>query len=415
MKKDVFIIGGGIIGLMSAYYLTKAGVKVTIADKGPKEQASSHANCGLISPSHIMPLNNISLILKSFGMMFKRDAAFKIKPQADWAFLSWLIGFLRKSTSSAIEFSSLGRLQLLLSSAHLYRDLIKQENLDCHWSEKGLLFVCKTKKAFDEYVATDNYTRKFDIQAEPLVGQELLDKEPALLEDLYGAWYYDIDNWLKPDLLLSALTERLTEMGVELVTEEVTDFVVEGGTIKSVSTHDDKEYNADAYVLATGAWSPLLGKKLKLKVPIIPGKGYSITMDSPALSPKLPCIMMEKKVVATPWKDSYRLGSTMELAGYDDSLNEVRLQALKKGAEYYLKQPYTAEIKEKWWGWRPMTFDGLPIIDKSPKHHNLWLACGHSMLGMSMGTGTGKLIAEMITGQPTHVATEAYSFQRFVN
>lgn len=413
-KKDVVVIGGGIIGLMSAYYLSKKGAQVTVLDKGPKHQASSHANCGLISPSHIMPLNNIGLILKSLGMLFRKDAAFKIRPQADWAFVTWLLGFLAKSSPSSIHNGTHGRLALLLSSASLYKELIAEENMDCQWTENGILFVFKTKKGFEQYKGTDEYTKRFDIQAEPIIGQALLDREPALKHDIYGAWFYDIDSWLKPDEIVTALTAHIVNNGGNIVHDtEVTDFELSGSTISGVIDRNGQKWKAEKYLLATGAWSPLLSKRLGFKLPIIPGKGYSITMKSPSVSPKVPCIMMEKKVVATPWENSYRLGSTMELAGYDEGLNEIRLEALKKGAEDYLIEPYTNEIYEKWWGWRPMTYDGLPIIDKSPRQSNLWLSCGHSMVGMSMATGTGKLIAELMNGEDSHIPISPYRYNRF--
>ena len=413
-RPDVIIIGGGIIGLMSAYYLSKKGASVTILDKGPKQQASSHANCGLISPSHIMPLNNISLIFKSLGMLFKKDAAFKIKPQADWQFISWLVGFLAKSLPSAIQSGTQARLSLLLSSAGLYKELIEQEKLQCNWSEEGILFVFKTKRAFDEYQKTDNYTKRFDIHAEPISGKALYDKEPALKEDVHGAWFYDIDSWLKPDEIVNAMTDYILSKGGRIEhNTEVVDFEIQSGKITSVVDKNGNKWISDKYLLATGAWSPILSKNLGFRIPIIPGKGYSMTMKSPEICPKVPCIMMEKKVVATPWEGAYRLGSTMELAGYDDGLNEVRLDALKKGAKEYLKEPYSEDIYEKWWGWRPMTYDGLPIIDKSPKQSNLWLACGHSMVGMSMATGTGKLISEILYGEKPHIPSNPYQFQRF--
>ena len=413
-RNDVAIVGGGIIGLMSAYYLSKEGAKVTLIDKGPEKQASSHANCGLISPSHILPLNSLSLIIKSFGFLLKKDAPFTIKPQADWQFFSWLLGFLRKSLPAAVYSSSKGRMELLLSSASLYQELLKEENIECDWSNRGILFVFKSKKAFRDYAVTDDYTRKFGIGAEKLEGKQLTEKEPALRDDVYGAWYYDIDNWLKPDELIKGLKSKLKNRGVDIITgTEVIDFQTDKLKVRALLTKEKEEIHADQYLLSSGAWSPLLAKKIGVRLPVIPGKGYSITMERPENTPSLPCNLMEKKVVATPWQGSYRLGSTMELAGYDESLNRTRLEALKKGAIDYLKTPYTSQVLEEWWGWRPMTYDGLPIIDKSPKHENLWLATGHSMLGMSMGTGTGKLISEMMLQKEPHVDTSPYSHQRF--
>jgi len=413
-KRDVIIIGGGIIGLMSAYYLTRKGVKVTVIDKGPSHQASSHANCGLISPSHILPLNNLSLIFKSLGMLFQKDAPFKIRPQADPAFVSWLIGFLSKAFPSSIYQSTVARMALLLSSAELYQALIADEKIDCGWSNKGILFVFKDKRGFDKYKSTNDYTKRFNVEAESLVGNDLLDKEPALKDNLYGAWYYDIDNWLKPDRMVKALVQKISEADGQIVHDtEINNFHFERSQLKGVSDSTGSYWEGDKFLLAAGAWSPLVSKKLGFSLPIIPGKGYSITMERPEICPSYPCIMMEKKVVATPWENSYRLGSTMELTGYDESLNEVRLEALKRGAEDYLRDPYNEDVSEKWWGWRPMTYDGLPIIDKSPKHTNLWLACGHSMVGMSMGTATGKLISETMLNEEPHLSLSPYRYKRF--
>ncbi len=413
-KRDVVVIGGGVIGLVSAYYLLQQGASVTVVDKGPRKQASSHGNCGLISPSHIMPLNSFKLILESLRMISKPDAPFRIKPQANLDFMRWLLGFLAKSMPSSVRKSTIGRMQLLLSSAELFKALMQEKDFDCEWSDKGILFVFRTSKAFQEYGISDKYSRNFGISGEQLVGRELFEMEPSLREDLYGAWFYEIDNWLRPDDFISEISDRIQKMGGEIHSgREVSDFKVDNKVIKEVIADDGTSYSSTHFLLATGAWSPLLAKSLGFRLPIIPGKGYSITMKPPSIAPSRPCILMERKVVATPWSNGYRLGSTMEFAGYDETLNEVRLTALKKGAEEYLKVPYSQEITEKWWGWRPMTYDGLPIIGKAPKWQNLWLATGHSMLGMSMSTGTGKLISELITGEQPHLDPAAFSPDRF--
>ncbi len=149
-----------------------------------------------------------------------------------------------------------------------------------------------------------------------------------------------------------------------------------------------------------------------MKLPIQPGKGYSITMARPKLCPKYPMILEECHVAITPFDEGYRVGSTMEFSGYDDSLNRQRLNYLRKGAAQYFTNPQRIRIEEEWCGWRPMTADGIPYIDRSPKYSNVWIAAGHSMLGISMGTGTGKLVAEMITGQKPHVDTKFYRVNR---
>ena len=135
-------------------------------------------------------------------------------------------------------------------------------------------------------------------------------------------------------------------------------------------------------------------------------------MKAPSIRPSCPIIFDENKVVVTPWREGYRLGGTMEFSGYDTTLNKHRLQAIKSVANQYLKEPFTNEGIEEWYGWRPMTNNGLPIIDRSPVHNNLFVACGHNMLGLSMAPSTGKLIAEMVIGKEQHLESGPYAFAR---
>lgn len=409
---DTIVVGGGVIGLFCAYFLSQKGQNVLVLDKGPGREACSHANCGLISPSHINPLNDYGLILNSLLSMRKKDAPFYIKPQLKTSFLSWCFQFLRHASPKHIAKSTLAIHELLRSSRKLYEEIIEIERLNCKWSDKGIHFVFKEKKNFDHFEKKYRNNASFGVSPAPLIANELLDNEPALKDDVYGSWFYDIDASLKPDLLVDGLRNVLIAKGVSIISGKgVKSFVTNGNRITSVLTQEGGNYKADNIVLATGAWSPQLGKDLGLKIPVIPGKGYSITMKSPEIMPAAPLIMMEKKVVATPWNESFRLGSTMELAGYDNQLNSHRLAALQRGAAEYLRYPFTTDIHEQWYGWRPMTYDGVPIIDHSPVHKNLYLAVGHNMLGLSMAPGTGKLISEMIMQEETHLDSMMYAYK----
>jgi D-amino-acid dehydrogenase len=144
-----------------------------------------------------------------------------------------------------------------------------------------------------------------------------------------------------------------------------------------------------------------------------PGKGYSITYDRPALSPRHPLVLHERSVCVTAWPSGFRLGSTMEFSGYDRSLNRRRLDALERAAREYLHKPVGPVKREEWFGWRPMTFDDLPIIGRVPGHRNLWLATGHGMLGVSMSTATAQLVADSITGRTPLIDPAPYRAERF--
>jgi D-amino-acid dehydrogenase len=186
----------------------------------------------------------------------------------------------------------------------------------------------------------------------------------------------------------------------------------EQGTARAVSTSQG-ELPADAFVFATGAWTPLLNHLLGCRIPIQPGKGYSITMPRPARCPVLPMIFEEHRVGVTPFQSGYRLGSTMEFAGYDTTLHRRRLDLLREGARHYLHEPYCEPVEEEWYGWRPMTPDSLPIIDRSPALPNVIIAAGHNMLGLSMAPATGQLVAEIMNADRPHLEAEAYSMKRF--
>lgn len=414
-KTDQLIVGGGIIGLCTAYYLVEAGHEVVIVDKGPRQEAASHGNCGLISPSHALPLNNPKLIAKALLWTLQPNAPFYIKPRFDTHLLGWMTKFVMNANHSSIHQSMLARYRLMESSKQLYGELITHHELDCSWQEDGILFVCKKEKTFEDLGNDIAYTqREIGLSADSYIGKDLIRKEPAIRDDVYGAWLYQVDGHLKSDDLIKGLTKILEERGVRFLHgQEVRGISKLGNRLTEVQTNSESIV-PNNLILCSGAMSPLLLKELKIKVPVIPGKGYSITMKSPENAPKIPCIFQERKTVATPWHDKgYRLGGTMELSGYSKGLNNKRLQALKDAGREYLKNPYSDTVYEEWWGWRSMTPDGVPIIDRAEGFQNLYLAFGHNMLGMSMGPATGKMLAEMIQGKPTHVDNQLYKLNRF--
>jgi D-amino-acid dehydrogenase len=170
---------------------------------------------------------------------------------------------------------------------------------------------------------------------------------------------------------------------------------------------------ADAFVVAAGALTPMFAQQLGCRIPIQPGKGYSITMSSPKRAPKIPVIFEEHRVAVTPMRTGYRLGSTMEFAGYDATLNRRRLEILRRAAGHYLHEPFGDVTEEEWFGWRPMTYDSRPIIGFSPALSNVMISAGHNMLGVSMAPGTGRLVAELLGREKPHVDPAPYAATRF--
>ena len=212
---------------------------------------------------------------------------------------------------------------------------------------------------------------------------------------------------------MSELERVVRERGAVLEEEcPATGFRVEGGGVTSVETPRGP-IAAKEILLATGAWSPQLGKRLGLRIPVQPGKGYSLTMAPPPAGPRIPMLLRERRMAVTPWGSGFRLGGTMEFAGYDDRLDPVRLAALMRGAALYLKGPLPADGHEAWTGWRPMTPDDLPILGRAPGLANVTLAVGHNMLGTTLAAGTGLVISELITGRASSVDLAPFAVTRF--
>ncbi len=413
--EHILIVGGGVIGAACAYYLAQTGRRVTIIDRDEFGKGSSHGNCGFISPSHVPPLCRPGAISKTFKSLFNPDSSFRIKPSLRPSMLRWLWQFLRRCNQRDMLTGAAARHALLQSSASLYRQLIAEGILEgCEWETEGLLFVFETEKERDYFAPLANLVREeFGVGANWLDGDQLVAMEPALRPGLTGAYHYQDDAHLRPDRLLAAWRDRLNKVGVEIIEQcAFQGFADEQGRAKAVFTSKG-EIQADAFVVAMGAWSPQWNKALGCKLPIQPGKGLSVTMPRPRICPKYPMILEECHVGVTPFASGYRLGSTMEFAGYDERINRRRLALLRKGAERYLVEPTCEPIEEEWCGFRPMSCDGAPIIDRSPTMANVMIAAGHSMLGVSMSPATGKLVTEMLTGTTPHVDPHPYRLSRF--
>ena len=414
MSRRVVVIGGGIIGAACAHYLNKSGWQVTILEQKQFGSGAAHANCGYVCPSHILPIPGPGVILKTMKAMFSPNSPFSIKPRFDPALWGWLIRFARKCNQKDMLMAGRSIQRLLNSSRALYEELFANEPLEAEWQMSGILYPFRTKEGMDHFTETNRLLKEhFGHGADRYEGDEVTKLEPALKTGLAGGWHYPGDAHLRPDRLMSSWKILLESREVTIHEQhEFQGFVTTNGQATHAKTSQG-EFAADAFVVATGAWTPLLNQHLGCKVPIQPGKGYSLTMARPAICPKIPLIFEEHRVAVTPWASGYRLGSIMEFAGYDETIDPRRIEMLRSGASHYLLEPTAEPIMEQWFGWRPMTPDSLPIIDRSPKIDNVLLAAGHNMLGLSMAPATGKLVAEMLSGAEPHLPIEPLSVKRF--
>ncbi|MCG8619341.1 MAG: FAD-dependent oxidoreductase [Desulfobacterales bacterium] len=413
-SKDIIIIGGGIIGLACAHYLAEKGARVRIIERQKVGSGASHGNCGLLYFSDVIPLCAPGAVAHEIIRTLCRTSPLFIKPEIDIDRLLWLVRFAMKCTPSHMQRAAADKYDILEYSAGLFSSLLDPGLLQCDFHKKGILSVFRDRKNFEDFHQTNAFLKAFNLGYRPLEKREVLNLEPALKPDIAGAWYSECDQHLRPEHLVAAWKNRLLSKGVTIDEFcDVVDLTVAGKTVTQVRTSRG-DYDAHAVVLATGAWSAPIAERLGFDLPVQPGKGYSITMGRPNVCPEIPCMLYERNMVVTPWHSGYRLGGTMEFSGFSSSLNRKRLNKLIEGAGEYMRSPVGEPVIEEWTSLRPMTWDDMPVIDRSPCHENLVVATGHGMLGLTLATGTGKLVADMIFGEQTEIDASPYSLKRLL-
>ncbi|HEY0179219.1 MAG TPA: FAD-dependent oxidoreductase [Dokdonella sp.] len=412
-SSDVLILGAGVIGLASACELLERGRSVTVLEQGTAGCGASHGNCGTLTPSHAAPLAAPGTLATALRWLLKPDAPLRIKPRLDPALLRWLFAFAGRCNWDDFRRATAAKAPLLRRSRELIEALVRRERLDCEFEAIGTMNVYADPANFAKARALLPVLADAGIEIETLDGAALAAREPALRAGLAGAFFHPGDAQLRPNRYVAELARVVREKGGRIEEHARVDAIaVEGGRVTRVTTPRG-EFAARDVVLALGAWSPRLARTLGLRLPVQPGKGYSITYARPGACPRIPMTLKEPSVCVTAWGSGYRLGSTMEFAGYDASLNRTRLDALKRGAAAFLGEPEGAEVVEEWFGWRPMTPDDLPILGRAPGLQNLVVATGHGMLGVTLSAVTGELVGELVAGVAPSFDLAPFSPARF--
>jgi len=414
-RSDILVIGAGVSGLASALCLLEGGRSVRVIDAGRIGGGSSHGNCGTLTPSHAGPLHAPGTVARALRWMLTPDAPFYVRPRFDPALWQWMLRFAGRCNLRDWNASAGPRAAILNASRQVFPEWIARHDIDCEYAEPGADCVFRDPAQLEAYARQLPVLAELGIESEVIEGREYLAQEPALREGVAGAVRYPGDAQLRPDRYVAGLARAVIAAGGIIETGcEATQAEAQGDGMR-VRTSLGERFARDV-VLATGAWSPLLARSLQLRWlrdAMQPGKGYSITWSRPSLVPRRPMTLFERKICVTVWEDGFRLGSTMEFSGHDTTLNRRRLDALERGAAEYLHQPVGPEKREEWYGWRPLSWDDLPIIGRAPGHAHLWLATGHGMLGVSMSPATGRLLAELVSGQAPHIDPQPYSPERF--
>lgn len=414
MSKNVVVIGGGIIGMCSAYYLHKEGHQVTVIDQSDFSKGASYVNAGIITPSHIISLAAPGMINKGIKWMFSSTSPFSIKPRIDFDFIYWSWLFKKASTAQKVEASIPVIKDINLFSKELYEEMQNSNDFDFYYQDKGLLMHYQTDKAGEEEWKVGQRAIQEGLKVENLTKEQVQKLEPHVDLNIKGAVYYHSDAHMSPNEFMQQLKAYLENAGVTFIAnKEVLDFTTSQNTINSITTKT-QQISADEFVIATGSWTQKLSKKLGIRIPVQAGKGYRINVAQET-GIQVPSILMEAKVAVTPMDGYTRFAGTMEVAGINEDINIKRVQTIANASENYYQglKVDSKAIQNTQSGLRPCSPDGLPYIGKLSRFQNATVATGHAMMGWSLGPATGKIISELISEKKTSLNITPFHVERY--
>jgi D-amino-acid dehydrogenase len=413
----VVIIGGGIIGLSSAYYLQKSGWDVTVLDKGDFSDNCSYGNCGYICPSHFIPLATPGIVKQGLKWMWNSKSPFYVQPRLDWNLINWGLKFVRSATKDNVATAAGPLRDIAIISKKEYESWLAIPGFDFAYQHKGLLEIFQTEAGGEHARNTVEKAHELGLNdTQLLTKDELQALEPQTRINGKGAILFNCDAHCYPNKLMQNLITYLKQQGVKLIpNQEVIQFEKAGSKITKVITPDNK-YEPDEVVLATGSWGRETAKLLAIKIPLMPGRGYSVTLENSPYKVNYPAVLLEGRAAITPMDgNKIRFGGTMEITSHKTPPRMNRVQGILDAVKrFYPDFDVPLPAKEKiWYGYRPCSADGLPYIGRVKKYNNLVVATGHSMLGLSLGAGTGKIVDEIIAGKNTSMEIEAFDPGRF--
>ncbi len=410
------VIGGGIIGLSSAYYLNQSGWDVTVLDKGDFLNNCSYGNAGYVCPSHFIPLATPGIVKQGLKWMLNTKSPFYVQPRLNGALIDWGWKFMRSATPEKVEAAAIPLKDIAVLSQLEYEKWTRLPGFDFAYQHKGLLEIFQTQKSAEHAQHTVHKAKELGLDTELLSYDELKKLEPNVQINGIGAIFFKCDAHLYPNKLMKGLIALLQEKGVKLLTgEAVINFEKQDGRITKVIT-GKQAHEADAVVMAAGSWSREIAGLLNIKLPLVPGRGYSVTLEDAPYKVNYPAVLVEGRVAITPMDgNKIRFGGTMEITSINTPPRMNRVQGILDAVKRFYPEfdiPMPA-MDKVWYGYRPCSADGLPYIGRTNKWKNVVLATGHAMLGLSLGAGTGKLVAEIINEQPASMDITPFTVERF--
>lgn len=411
MSKAV-IVGGGVIGLLSAYELARRGVSVTLLDQGDFGAACSTGNAGWITPSLSGPVPAPGLVGTSLRWMLSRDSPLYIRPSAVPRLAPWLFEFWRHCNPRDYEAGLHATAELGRHTFELFDKL--SEHMDFEMHKAGMLFVCLKQESVKHIVDDVEAMRDYGYDSPTILSpKELREFEPGISGPLEAAVWVKEDRHIRPESLMRGAVAWLQANGVELRPGvEVTGFRRRGRQITAVETRVGS-FEADQVLIAAGAWTGRVAAKAGVRIPMTAGKGYNVTVQNSKVSLQHPLYLVDVRVAVSPYNGALRIAGTMELSGLNTILDTPRVDALRRGANRYISGWDQGTAQTSWVGMRPMMPDGLLALGSVPQYDNLFVASGHAMMGISLGPSTAVTIAEYMTTGKSPVDLTPFNPVRF--
>ena len=367
-RGKVTIIGGGIIGLSSAFYLQKSGWDVTVLDKGDFTDNCSYGNCGYICPSHFIPLATPGIVKQGLKWMWNSKSPFYVQPRLDWNLVNWGLKFVRSATKNHVQTAAEPLRDIAIISKKEYEDWLTIPGFDFAYERKGLLEIFQTEAGGEHAKHTVEKAIELGLTDTQLLSKdEMQALEPQTRINGLGAILFNCDAHCYPNKLMQNLITYLKQQGVKLIpNQEVIRFEKAGGKVNKVITADSV-YEPDEVVIATGSWGRQTAKLLAVKIPLMPGRGYSVTLEDSPYKVNYPAVLLEGRAAITPMDgNKIRFGGTMEITSHKTPPRMNRVQGILDAVKrFYPDFDIPLPPKEKiWYGYRPCSADGLPYIGR---------------------------------------------------
>ncbi len=415
----ISVLGSGVIGITSAYYLAKAGHEVTVIDRQPAPgMETSFANAGQISPGYSAPWASPGMVLKAVKWLMMEHRPLVVWPRLDPALWSWMLKLLANCNSDAYSLNKGRMVRLAEYSRDCLKELRAETGIEYDGRAKGTLQMFRKQQQLDAAVADMAILDQFKVPYQLLDASGCIAKEPALQrvrDKVKGGLWLPGDETGDCHKFTQQLMQLAIAEGVRFkFNTDILALRHAGDALEAVVTSDG-EQQADAYLLALGSYSTQLLKPLGITIPVYPVKGYSITLPitDPAGAPESTVMDETYKIGVTRLGDRIRVGGTAELAGYNLRLREPRRQTLEFVVQDLFGSGGDVSKAEFWTGLRPMTPDGTPILGPT-RYRNLYLATGHGTLGWTMAAGTGRLMADLISGRTPEINLAGLTLSRYL-